>query len=188
MILSNVCDPIWPVSGFLFRVPTTFAIIEAAEFFNPLVAKFKVLNNQEVGQYVWPPSLAAWFPEKVRLELREQAEAYKIACQLCTDPKMDIAAWFRQQKASPSCSFRTWIDIAENFELLSPSSASVERVWSIFSNFFATNNPSAGLIDYIQVVLMCAYNYRSQFGTALAAGQDDQQEVDEGEDAIEVDH
>jgi hypothetical protein len=159
-------------------VPTTFAIIKAAEFFNPTVAKFKILNNQELGESLWPAALSKWFPDEVKAKLRAQAEAYKSACEQCTDPKMDITAWFQQQKKDPNCSFLAWIEMGENFALLSPSSASVERVWSIFSNFFATNSPTAGNIDYIQTVLMCQYNYRSQDGTAVAARQGEENDED----------
>ena len=50
------------------------------------------------------------------------------------------------------------------FALLQPSSASVERVWSLFSRFFVDEGIKDALIDYISLVLMLKYNHRSANG------------------------
>lgn len=67
--------------------------------------------------------------------------------------------WRRQD--NPQTKFPTWVEYSKKFIIANPSSACIERVWSIFSNFFGDEDVQS-LIDYINVVLMCKYNYRSK--------------------------
>ena len=65
---------------------------------------------------------------------------------------------------------------AKKFVLIQPSrasSASIERVWSIFSNYFGREDVRS-LIDYINVVLMCKYNFRSKAEDAECLLEDDE--------------
>jgi hypothetical protein len=71
--------------------------------------------------------------------------------------------WKTQEQLGEKCKIKTWLKFARRFALLQPSSASVERVWSIFSNFFESGDVKP-LIDYIEMILMAKYNHRSENG------------------------
>jgi hypothetical protein len=53
---------------------------------------------------------------------------------------------------------------AFKFGLLKPASAGIERVWSVFTRFFQSDDIKDALIDYIEAVLLVNYNYRSAEG------------------------
>ncbi len=89
---------------------------------------------------------------------------------------MDIADWWRRQSHDDKCKFPTWVELARLLILLQPNSASIERVWSIFSNFFGDEDVRS-LIDYINVVLLCKYNYRSVAEDAECRLEDDARRV-----------
>jgi hypothetical protein len=64
------------------------------------------------------------------------------------------------------------VKFARRFFLLQPSSASIERVWSLFSNFFDASDVNT-LLDYIETVLLAKYNHRSPDGDSKCTGSDD---------------
>lgn len=47
---------------------------------------------------------------------------------------------------------------------MQPSSAAIERVWSLFSRFFVDAGIKDALLDYIRYVLLVKYNNRSVEG------------------------
>jgi hypothetical protein len=57
--------------------------------------------------------------------------------------------------------------------LLKPTSAGIERVWSIFTRFFESADISSALLDYIATVLMRVYNHRSARGGADVPEEED---------------
>jgi hypothetical protein len=63
-----------------------------------------------------------------------------------------VAFWKLYEKKLP-----TWAQMAKKFMTLQPSSAAIERVWSLFSNFFGDNGKNS-LIDFIFCVLALKYN------------------------------
>lgn len=55
--------------------------------------------------------------------------------------------------------FKTWLEAFKLVLLVQPSSASVERVFSLLANSF-TSQQESSLEDYIQLSVMLQYNYR----------------------------
>jgi hypothetical protein len=58
----------------------------------------------------------------------------------------------------------TWAKFACKFALMKPSSAGIERVWSVFTRFFTDEHVTEALMDYIELVLKVQYNHRSEDG------------------------
>ena len=75
--------------------------------------------------------------------------------------------WKLNEKKLPA-----WASVAKKLILLSPSSAAIERVWSMFSNTFDAGSENSPLMDYIQAVLMLKYNHRSSANDGSVARED----------------
>ena len=78
-----------------------------------------------------------------------------------SDPKLNITDFWKLHEAQVP----TWAECSRKFLLLQPSSAAIERVWSMFSNFFDPGSENSPLIDYICAFLMLRYNHRNQDGS-----------------------
>lgn len=70
-----------------------------------------------------------------------------------------IEFWKRQDY--PNSPISAWVKFARKLILIQPSTASVERVWSIFSNFFDHSDIKTTQMDYMDVVLLAQYNHLS---------------------------
>ena len=86
--------------------------------------------------------------------LKIELAAYKAACaELPKD--VDILRWWRLQRAK----LPSWVKLLRLVLLLSPSSAAVERVFSIMRRTFHEQQDAA-LADMIRTSLMLQYNSR----------------------------
>jgi len=72
-----------------------------------------------------------------------------------TSPKVDVMSWW----AEHSDELPYWSSTAKMVALIQPSSGAVERVFSILTNTFGTQQDSS-LQDYIKASLMLQYNYK----------------------------
>ncbi len=101
-----------------------------------------------------------WMTDDIRRDLATEVPAYKSIVEEVTDPDLNIPQFWRLvEKKIP-----TWAACAKKIALLQPSSAAIERVWSMFSNFFEPGSENSPLIDYINAFLMVRYNTRSKKG------------------------
>lgn len=98
--------------------------------------------------------------EDIRRKLADEVKVYKAIVEQIDDPNLNIPKfWKLHEEKLP-----IWAMCAKRLILLQPSSASVERVWAMFSNFFDPGSENSPLIDYIYAYLMIRYNSRSSEG------------------------
>ena len=133
--------------------PTLYTF-EAASLWNPTIAKTKDLTPENLKKFV---EGLPWMSDDTRRLLETEVFAYKAACQQVTGTVDNILHFFRDNEKS----FPTWAMISKRLTLIQPSSASIERVWSLHSRFFVDAGIQDALIDYIRYVLMNKYNTRS---------------------------
>jgi hypothetical protein len=86
--------------------------------------------------------------------LKASLAAYKSAC-LELPEDFDLIRWWRLNKKD----LPFWARLLRLILLLAPSSAAVERVFSIMRRTFGANQDAA-LGDYVRTSLMLQYNYR----------------------------
>ena len=72
-----------------------------------------------------------------------------------TSPEVDVMSWW----AEHSDELPYWSSAAKMVALIQPSSGAVERVFSILTNTFGTQQDNS-LQDYIEASLMLQYNYK----------------------------
>lgn len=105
--------------------------------------------------------------EELRRRLENEVATLKPILEDLSDPNLKIGQfWKLHQDVVPA-----WAECAKRFLLLQPSSAAIERVWSMFSNFFDPGSENSPLMDYICAFLMLRYNYRSKEGNSICSNE-----------------
>jgi hypothetical protein len=135
----------------------TIGTFRCASLWNPTTAKTYNLSPEALRGLV---ASLPWLGDDVRLALETEIPAYKAICDQVEGDVKNILHFFRDHQAK----IPTWAKVAKTLALIQPSSASIERVWSLFSRFFVDAGVKDALIDYIRYILMIKYNRRSANG------------------------
>jgi hypothetical protein len=150
-------------------------VAKVAAMWNPAKVYGMSLNAAMLNELMRRDSLnrriVPWITEDDRRLLAAEAGEYKAACALLDDPDLDILEFWKRNDHGKT-KFPTWVKCARKFVIAQPSSAAIERVWSLFSNYFHDEDVKS-LLDYINTVLLCKYNYRSSSDDSSCKKEDD---------------
>ena len=138
-------------SKFSNELSTSLSVFKAARVFAPSKVKEMTPDISIVNSLSEITSLN----NKTTLNNLKSEFPQYIALSEDTSPEVDVMSWW----AEHSDELPHWSSAAKMVALIQPSSGAVERVFSILTNTFGTQQDHS-LQDYIEASLMLQYNYK----------------------------
>ena len=138
-------------SKFSNELSTSLSVFKAARVFAPSKVKEMTPDISIVNSL----SEITFLNNKTTLNNLKSEFPQYIALSEDTSPEVDVMSWW----AEHSDELPHWSSAAKMVALIQPSSGAVERVFSILTNTFGTQQDHS-LQDYIEASLMLQYNYK----------------------------
>ena len=138
-------------SKFSNELSTSLSIFKAARVFAPSKVKEMTPDISMVNSL---SEIAFLNDQTILNNLKSELPQY-IAKAAETSPEVDVMSWWFEH----SDELPHWSAAAKMVALIQPSSGAVERVFSILTDTFSTQQDSS-LQDYIEASLMLQYNYK----------------------------
>ena len=135
-------------SKFSNELSTSLSVFKAARVFAPYKLKEMAPDISIVNSL----SEIIFLNNKTTLNNLKSEFPQYIALSEDTSPEVDVMSWWADELPH-------WSSAAKMVALIQPSSGAIEKVFSILTNTFGTQQDHS-LQDYIEASLMLQYNYK----------------------------